>query len=108
MADKCESENYVADKTRTFMSSAAMPALRNVIRAATYAQICCIPHFWAHCRRGFEQARDGEPDSSDAALLLIRALYGPKAIRQRKIKGHAKLAYRRERSVPVAERFFTW
>ena len=31
---------YVADKTRIFMSSAAMRALRNIIRAATYAQHC--------------------------------------------------------------------
>ena len=29
---------YVADKTRIFMFSAAIPALRNIIRAATYAQ----------------------------------------------------------------------
>ena len=39
---------YVADKMRIFMSSAAVPALRNIIRAATYAQICGMQHIWAH------------------------------------------------------------
>ena len=62
MADKCESENYVADKTRIFMSSAAMPALRNIIRAATYAQICCIPHIWVHARRDFVEC-EGAADT---------------------------------------------
>ena len=61
-------------------------------------------HCWAHARRGFEQARDGEPD---AALAPIGALYGnEKAIRRGKLKGAAKLALRREPSVPAAARFF--
>jgi len=64
---------------------------------------------WAHCRRTFEQARDGEPDAVGAALALIGALYAnEKAIRARKLRGAAKLAHRRERSVPAAERFFAW
>ena len=64
---------------------------------------------WAHARRGFEQARDGEPEAAGAALSLIGALYAnEKAIRTRKLKGAAKLAWRRERSVPAEERFFAW
>ena len=64
---------------------------------------------WAHARRGFEQARDGEPEAADAALALIGALYAnEKAIRRGKLKGAAKLALRRERSVPAAARFFAW
>lgn len=64
---------------------------------------------WAHARRGFEQARDGEPEAAAAALALIGALYAnEKAIRKRRLKGAAKLAYRRERSVAAAARFFDW
>ena len=64
---------------------------------------------WSHARRGFEQARDGEPEAADAALALIGALYAnEKAIRRGKLKGAAKLALRRERSVPAAARFFAW
>ena len=60
MADKCESKNYVADKTRIFMSSAAMPALGNIIRAATYAQRCCMQHIWSHMRRDFIDCAAGQ------------------------------------------------
>ena len=64
---------------------------------------------WAHARRGFEQSRDGEPEAAGAALALIGALYAnERAIRARKLKGAAKLAWRRERSVPAAARFFAW
>ena len=41
------------------MSSAAMPALRNIIRAATYAQLCCMQHIWAHVRRDFIKCAAG-------------------------------------------------
>ena len=68
-----------------------------------------MQHIWAHARRGFEQARDGKPEAADAALALIGALYAnEKAIRRGKLKGAAKLALRRERSVPAAARFFAW
>ena len=64
---------------------------------------------WAHARRGFEQAMDSEPAAAETALSLIGVLYAnEKEIRGRKLKGGAKLACRRERSVPVAERFFAW
>ena len=64
---------------------------------------------WAHARRTFEQARDGEPEAAGTALALIGALYGhEKTMRARKLEGAAKLAYRREHGVPVAERFFAW
>ena len=64
---------------------------------------------WSHARRGFERARDGEPEAVGTALALIGALYGhEKTMRTRKLEGAAKLAYRREHGVPVAERFFAW
>ena len=53
MANDCESENYVAGMWRIFRPSTPVPALRNIILAATYAQRCCIQHLWAHARRGF-------------------------------------------------------
>ena len=68
-----------------------------------------MQHNWAHARRTFEQARDGEPEAAGTALALIGALYGhEKTMRTRKLEGAAKLAYRREHGAPVAERFFAW
>ena len=83
MANDCESENYVAGMWRIFMPCTPVPALRNIILAATYAQRCCIQHLWAHARRGFvevlkslglnpkklpgESAREGAPRTGCAA-----------------------------------------
>ena len=64
---------------------------------------------WAHARRPFERARESEPATVDVALSLIGALYrNEKTIRRRKLKGAAKLAYRREHSTPVVVQFFDW
>ena len=38
MAEKCKSKNYVADVSKELMSRATFGTLRNIIRAATYAQ----------------------------------------------------------------------
>ncbi len=60
------------------MSSAAMPALRNIIRAATYAQICGTQHIWAHMRRDFIQCAAAQVDLTgwcQAWLGQIAAIY---------------------------------
>ena len=63
---------------------------------------------WAHCRRYFERASDGEP-AAQQALELIGALYEvEKAIRDRKLAGEAKLEYRSRHAQPVVEAFFGW
>ena len=69
------------------MSSAAMPALRNIIRAATYAQLCCMQHIWAHARRDFVDATVGRPQFgkwSRRWLERIAALYRDNAERARR------------------------
>ena len=38
MAEKCKSKNYVADVCKELMSRATFGTVRNIIRAATYAQ----------------------------------------------------------------------
>ena len=60
------------------MSSAAMPARRNIIRAATYDQICCIPHIWSHSRRDVIDCAAGQPHLAGwcrAWLERIAAIY---------------------------------
>jgi transposase len=64
---------------------------------------------WAHTRRAFEKARDIEPDAVVAALEIIGQLYAVEAIiRNQKLAGAAKLAYRSEFSKPVVDSFFAW
>jgi len=63
---------------------------------------------WAHCRRYFERASDGEP-AAQQALERIGALYGvEQQIRDRKLEGEAKLEYRSRHAHPVVETFFGW
>ncbi len=78
MAEKCKSKNYVADVCKELMSRATFGTLRNIIRAATYAQICCIPHIWSHQRRDFIQCAAGQVDLAGwcgAWLERIAAIY---------------------------------
>ena len=55
MQTNADQENYVAENREDLVPHATMPAFRNIIRAATYAQICCMQHIWAHMRRDFIQ-----------------------------------------------------
>ena len=64
---------------------------------------------WSHCRRNFVDAKESDPAGVAEALSLIGALYAAeKAIRRRRLKGPAKLAFRRERSAPAVDAFFAW
>jgi hypothetical protein len=64
---------------------------------------------WAHTRRQFFEAQAAEPEAAACALETIGALYVvEEAIRDRKLKGEKKQAYRLEHARPVVERFFTW
>jgi hypothetical protein len=64
---------------------------------------------WAHCRRGFERAKEAEPAASAEALALIGALYRhEEIIREREIAGEKKLAYRTEHSEPTVHAFWGW
>jgi hypothetical protein len=64
---------------------------------------------WAHCRRGFERAKEAEPAATAEALALIGALYRhEEIIRERELAGEKKLAYRTEHSEPTVHAFWAW
>ena len=78
---------------------------------AAYAKRQDIAHAqcWAHCRRGYVDARESEPEGVAEALSLIGVLYAhEKTIRKKKLDSPAKLAYRREHSTPAVDAFFAW
>ncbi len=60
------------------MSGRSVPARRNIIRAATYLQRCCMQHLWSHQRRDFIQCAAGQVDLAgwcEAWLERIAAIY---------------------------------
>lgn len=64
---------------------------------------------WAHCRRGFDRAKESEPQAAGEALALIGALYRHEEIlRERQLGGAEKLAYRAEHSEPIVHAFWHW
>jgi transposase len=64
---------------------------------------------WAHCRRGFEEAKEAEPAAVAEALALIAMLYRhEQAIRDKQLEGETKLAYRTEHSEPIVQIFRRW
>jgi transposase len=64
---------------------------------------------WAHTRRGFERAKDIEPEASAEALERIGVLYRVEAkIRDQGLAGEAKRAYRLTHAKPVVADFFAW
>lgn len=64
---------------------------------------------WAHCRRGFEEAREAEPAAVAEALALIAMLYRhEQTIRDQELEGEKKLAYRTEHSEPIVQSFWRW
>jgi hypothetical protein len=64
---------------------------------------------WAHTRRGFERAKDIEPEAVAEALERIGALYRVEAeIRDQGLAGAAKRAYRQTHAQPVVVTFFAW
>ncbi|NJL18353.1 MAG: IS66 family transposase [Nitrospira sp.] len=76
-----------------------------------YARKTGIAHArcWAHARREFFQAQAADPDGAAQALAMIRALYAvEERIRERKLGGQSKLAYRHEHAKPIYIAFFDW
>jgi transposase len=76
-----------------------------------YAERTGITHAqcWSHTRRTFERAKDIEPAAVAEALERIGALYACEAtIREHKLTGEAKRAYRLAQAKPVVDAFFDW
>jgi transposase len=64
---------------------------------------------WAHCRRGFERAKEAEPQASREALQIIAALFAQeRTIRERELTGEDKLKWRTQHSLPVVQSFWAW
>ena len=64
---------------------------------------------WAHTRRGFERAKDSEPEAVAEALTLIGAMYAhEEQIRADALTGEDKRAYRQTHTRPVVETFWRW
>ena len=64
---------------------------------------------WSHTRRGFERAKDSEPEAVAEALALIGAMYRhEKQIRDDALTGAAKHEYRTVHIRPVVEAFWKW
>ena len=78
---------------------------------ARYAERTGLTHAqcWAHTRRGFERAKDIEPEAVAEALARIGALYAVEQhIREHRLAGEAKQRYRLAHAKPVADAFFDW
>lgn len=62
---------------------------------------------WSHLRRYFVKASSAEPEAADEALQMIAGLYRIEArIKEDKLDGQARQAYRAEHAVPIARTFF--
>jgi hypothetical protein len=78
---------------------------------AQYAEALgiALAQCWAHTRRGFERAKDLEPEAVTEALERIGALYAIEAeIRDQGLAGAAKREYRLAHAKPLVEAFFAW
>ena len=76
-----------------------------------YARKLDITHaqFWVHCRRGFFEALDADPEAVEEALNQIGALYEIEdQIRERNLTGEAKHQHRLTDSKPRVQAFFDW
>lgn len=77
----------------------------------SYAKKLGLTHAqcWVHSRRKFFEAQSVEPDSAQAALVQIQALYTlEEEIRERKLAGESKRLHRLTHSKPRVEVFFDW
>jgi transposase len=62
---------------------------------------------WAHARRKFVDGQDSDPLRAHTAVAMIRLLYDVEA-EARELDAAARLALRREKSVPRLEQIKTW
>ncbi|MEJ2239550.1 MAG: IS66 family transposase, partial [Gemmatimonadales bacterium] len=98
-------ESFLGEYTGTLLSDGyeAYAAYAASHKRVTHAEC------WSHCRRGFERAQESEPAASAEALALIGTLYRhEQVIRERRLAGKEKLAYRTEHSEPVVRAFWGW
>lgn len=64
---------------------------------------------WVHCRRGFVEAQELEPQRVQQGLQIIAAIFAIETdIRDKKLEGEAKRLHRLTHSKPRVEAFFDW
>lgn len=64
---------------------------------------------WMHARRYFINAENEEPETVNAALTYIRALYKhDKTLKTNVLSDDARLTYRSQHCKPIVDEFFEW
>ena len=64
---------------------------------------------WSHTRRGFERAKDSEPEAVAEALAMMGAMYAhEEQIRADALTGEDKRAYRQTHTRPVVDTLWRW
>jgi transposase len=77
----------------------------NPLYAAGATHVGC----WAHVRRNYFEAKEGDPAKAHEALAHIRALYAVEAAaKEKNLAGAALAAYRQEHAGPVLKSFADW
>ncbi len=103
--EHCHVQSFLGDFQGTLLSDGydAYAAYAKKQAQVTHAQC------WSHCRRKFEQALESEPEASGEALAIIGAMYRhEQIIRERKLRGEKKQAYRMKHSEPIVQAFWRW
>ena len=109
---------YVAENWAALLLSRTMPTIRNISRAATYAQRCCVQHLWAHARRKVFELADiaaskGRKNAPPISLLAMEAVKRIDLLFdiERDINGKTaarRHAVRQELSAPLVAELETW
>jgi hypothetical protein len=77
----------------------------NALYAAGATHVGC----WAHARRGFFEAKDGDPVRAHEALARLRQLYAVEAgAKAQGLAGIDLAAHRQQRAGPVLQSFADW
>ena len=99
-------ENFLGDFEGTLLSDGYQAY---ETWAAARGDVVVHAACWAHTRREIETIKDQDPVRCREALDLIGGLYAHEEnSRKKKLAGSAKLALRREHSVPIVEAFWRW
>lgn len=108
---------YAATRARTHIDATLADRFQGVLVTdgySAYARYAAatpgVTHAqcWAHTRRGFERAKDSDPQA-EAGLALIATLYRQEAwIREKKLEGPDKQTARTKYCEPAVRAFWRW
>jgi transposase len=88
-----------------YVQADAYAGYDQLFRTGLMIEVAC----WAHARRYFYDAMSSSPKEAQIAIDIIRELYAVEAeAKACKLDASGRLALRRDRSVPIVDRFFVW